>query len=469
MFRFLQVAVLLLSAVLLHAQPKPFKISISQDKLDDLGKRLQGGRFPSEPARIGIKNELGIELSEMKVLFEYWKSKFDWKSVEDQLNLFPQFHLSIHGADLHFIHVKAKEQYRTKNVLPILLVHGWPSTSFDFAKLIPRLSDPEKYALDHDAFDVIVPTIPGFPFSEPPRTAKYGTAKVAACYSELMRELGYSKYIAHGGDWGSIIIPELAVLEESLGEDNRLIGIHINGVVAPPPISMWKPLTTIKTMLSLLFPALFFDEYDRIKLKSLLKGGYEFGYFLEQVTKPATIGTVLHNSPLSLAVWLTEKYITWTDSARVPGGGAGGEDTTTSQKSDLSLHTLDGSFSLDEILTTVSLYWFTDSITSSVMMYHNSVDPATAGQKLLELRVRTPCGVADFPVDILWAPRAWAKETFLNIIQFNRIPRGGHFAALEQPQLLAEQLFLFKDKVAAIEAQKEPKPMKAGAGEPSEL
>lgn len=308
----------------------------------------------------------------------------------------------------------------------------------------------------------------------------YFSSQVAWLYAQLVRGLGYEQYIVSGGDWGSVIIPHMAVLEESWS-DKRLKGIHIYGALAPPPIGWTRPLTSLKTVLSLFLPSVFFDAYERAKMRTFARNlVFEFGYFLQHVTKPVTIGVALQASPVATAAWLLEKYVAWTDSSVVTvtgpfvppslveeyelqletvgsqskkgtavskatsneaSGGQGeanvGEEvvatngmtlikaTALEDKLNPELRRLGHGLTIDDMLTTISLYWLSGSMASSIMMYHNSVDLMTAAGELLALRVRTiPCAIADFPVDILWAPLAWAKETYLNIIQYTRFPRG---------------------------------------------
>ena len=259
-----------------------------------------------------------------------------------------------------------------------------------------------------------------------------------------MERIGYAKYVVNGGDWGSIIVPELAVYEEMVvardiklngtsARPARLVGIHINGAISSPPLVTWNPLIILRTLLSFVFPRLMFDEFDLLKLRLMHKVPFEASYFLQQVTKPHTIGFALQNSPVALAAWLAEKYITWTDSSMSRSSvnrdskTCPEKATSMEDKVDLSLHTLALSIPLDEMLTTISLYWFTGSITSSVMMYHNTVNFDTILSDLTKMRITTPCAIADFPVDIIWSPLAWAQHTFTNIIQYSRMPSGKNF------------------------------------------
>jgi hypothetical protein len=253
-----------------------------------------------------------------------------------------------------------------------------------------------------------------------------------------MKRLGYHQYIANGGDWGSIIAPELASYEESLvaasvpvtDPKKRLLGVHLNGVVGVPPAAHFTIWGIIKTGLSLVFPSLFFDSYDQRKLKYMQNIPTEMSYFLQQMTKPQTIGMCLQNSPVSVAAWLVEKFVVWTDCSRRSASTTDGKQLTVTKatslddKLDLSLRTLELSIPMDDMLTIVSLYWFTNTITSSVMMYHNTVNFETAMKQLSDIRVHTPVAVADFPVDVIWSPLMWARETYTNIIQYNRFSSG---------------------------------------------
>lgn len=252
-------------------------------------------------------------------------------------------------------------------------------------------------------------------------------------YTKLVRLLGYTVYVACGGDWGSMIVPEIAVLEEQYGTDNRLLGIHVNGILSLPSVS-WNLLSMAYTGVSLMFPYFFFDAHDYAKL-SFVKAslGRETSYFYQHVTKPSTIGMALCNSPVALAAWLVEKYVTWTDSTPRPSNG---EDIDINDKLNISLHRLENGLSLEDIVTTLSLYWFTDSIESSIMLYHNTMvdNPFQLSKDLLQRKIyTTPVAIADFPMDILWSPLSWAKHRYRNIIRYTRFNKGGHFAAMEEP------------------------------------
>jgi hypothetical protein len=246
-----------------------------------------------------------------------------------------------------------------------------------------------------------------------------------------MERLGYKRYIVNGGDWGSIIAPELAAYEESLahGGDIKLLGVHLNGAISLPPGGNGNALGILKLMASSLLPSFFYDDYDMHKIRYMKNIPTEMSYFLQQMTKPMTLGVALQNSPISLAAWLLEKFITWTDCGRKnsANGGALTRAESLDDKLNASLRTLSLSIPIDDMLTIISLYWFTNTITSSVMMYHNTINMDTAWKQLANLQVHTPVAIADFCVDIIWTPLLWAKCTYRNIIQYNRFMQGIYY------------------------------------------
>jgi microsomal epoxide hydrolase len=454
-------------AAVITAEPQRFRINISVDAIADLNSRLATSKYPTMPARVGLANELGLEVEDLKEVVDYWKDDFDWKVKEAELNTFDQYTIEIDSMKLHYIHVRASAsstyQKKTNETVPALLfVHGWPSTAFDFIKVIPLLTDPDANGLNgNTAFDVIIPSMIGYPLSGSPVTAYFGHRDIAKLYGKLVRVLGYDTYIAAGGDWGSIIVPEMALYEETLGVENRLLGIHINGVLALPDFHR-KLYLLAKFALSMAFPTFFFDEYERLKLKFVRNTlFFEMAYMLEQVTKPLTLGSALHNSPTSLAAWLVEKYVGWTDSSTSSGSMHGKRAKVSKSGSsdvraqlNMSTHRLENSLDLEDIVTTLSLYWFTDTITTSVMLYHNCLynNPLQLFKDLAWKKIRyTPVAIADYPMEVLWAPMSWVKDRYHNVVQYSRFSKGGHFPALEVPDSVAADIQLFAAKLKTAE------------------
>lgn len=381
--------------------PEPFRISVPAETLDDLRRRLGATRFIDDLGEPGWK--LGLDVAYMRELAAYWQLEFDWRAQEAALNRFAQFRVVLKdGLGLHFIH----ERGRGPNPLPLVLTHGFPDSFARFVRLIPLLVDPERHGGDpNDAFDVVVPSLPGYGFSDKPAPG-HGLFHVGDAWHELMtRHLGYSRYGAHGGDWGSFV-------SELLARDHaaEVVGIHLTDV--PFVHSFQRP-----------------EEVTRAE-RNYLDAVAEFpqkqgAYALIQGSEPQALALALGDSPVGLAGWILEKFRRWSD--------CGGE--------------LERCFTRDELLTNVMLYWVTGTINSSFLPYH---DIARAGaatwimQKLKELahRTRVPAGFAMFPKDLSSPPREWA-ERFFKVERWVEMPRGGHFAALEAPEALAGELRAF--------------------------
>jgi microsomal epoxide hydrolase len=368
----------------------PFRIAVPDTTLEDLQRRLAMTRWPDSVEGAGW--EYGTDLAYLKELVEYWRTSFDWRAQERALNAFAQFRAEIDGFGLHFIYERGKGPAP----LPILLSHGWPDSIARMQKLIPRLTDPAAHGGDpRDSFDVIVPSLPGFGFSDRPSTRGFGVGRIATLFSKLMHdELGYERYAAHGGDWGSAITRELAVRAPA-----QLIGIHLTDI----PYWRLPPIPASERDAAI-------DEYFEA---SRHWGRTEGAYAAIQGTKPQSLGVGLNDSPAGLAAWIIEKFRSWSD--------CGGE--------------LERCYTQDELLTNITIYWATQTIHSACRIYYESLRerPEPKG------RVDVPTGVAMFPKELIVAPRAYG-ERFFNIQRWSEMPRGGHFAALEQPDMLANEL-----------------------------
>lgn len=371
---------------------QPFQLNIPQATLDDLRARLALTRWPAEPASPDW--QLGTSSTYLRELTDYWQHGFDWRQQEARLNQFAHFRTTIDGAGLHFIH----ERGRGPKPMPLLLSHGWPDSFWRFEKLIPLLTDPAAHGgLAEDAFDVVVPSLPGFGFSDPlPATGSY-LGQSADRFRQLMATLGYPSYGAHGGDVGCGITERLA-----LDYPQDLAGIHLAGV---PYTRLFVPPTDLSAAE---------QEYLATSQKWRAQEG---GYVMMQATKPHTLAPGLRDSPAGLAAWMVEKFRTWSDC----GGN------------------IESRFSKDELLTNLTIYWATETIGSSFAPYHQG---DAVPQGLGAPKIEVPTGFAMFTKDILPAPRAFA-ERFYHIRQWSEIPTGGHFAAFEEPELLAEDLRAF--------------------------
>lgn len=371
-----------------------FEINVSQERLDDLRERLANTRWTDEvkDANWGY----GTNLSYLKELVSYWQHKFDWRKQEEAINKFAHFRADVDGFGLHFIH----EHGTGENPLPILLTHGFPDSFLRFSKLIPMLTDPAARGGEAaDSFDVVVPSLPGYGFSDSPRETGFNHERVADLFAKLMSdELGYQKFAAHGGDWGSSVTEQLAFNHAYL-----LVGIHLTEIpyhhlFAVAPKNLSEPER----------------EYLAAGKKWQMAEG---GYAMIQSTKPQTLAYGLNDSAAGLAAWFVEKFRSWSDS--------GGE--------------VESRFTKDELLTNITLYWATETINSAFRYYYEATHnpPQNSGK-----RVEVPTGVAMFPKDLVPAPREFA-ERFFNVERWTEMPRGGHFAAMEEPELLASDIRAF--------------------------
>jgi microsomal epoxide hydrolase len=375
---------------------QPFRIQVSDETLADLRERLARTRLPDQLEDAGW--DYGTELGYLKELVAYWRDKFDWRAQEVLLNFFPQFHTEIDGQRVHFIHVRSAHP----GAFPLVVTHGWPGSIFEFHKIIGPLVDPAAHGGDpRDAFDVVCPSIPGYGFSDPPRTRGWDAQRMAQTNAALMARLGYGRYGAQGGDWGAIISTQNALVDPA-----HCAAIHLNMVVAFPPAGVADPMAGL-------------SDVEKLGLADLAHfQKEETGYQQIQGTKPQTLGYGLTDSPAGLAAWIVEKFRTWSD--------CGGDVETR--------------FTKDELLTNVMIYWITGSITSSTRLYYETMKSGRFGPA--QQRIETPTGCAIFPKELYRAPRAWAERAF-NVQQWTRMPRGGHFAALEEPGLLVEDVRSF--------------------------
>jgi pimeloyl-ACP methyl ester carboxylesterase len=375
----------------------PFKYAAPQADLDDLKERLARTRWPE---RETVKDwSQGVPLAKLRALVDYWRTDYDWRRCEAKLNGFPQFRTKIDGLNFHFLHVRSKHD----NALPLLITHGWPGCVFEFFKIIAPLTDPTAHGgRAEDAFHVIAPSLPGFAFSDKPDDRGWNADRIATAWAELMQRLGYNRYVAQGGDWGSIITTSLARQHPA-----GLVAIHTNF-----PLVFPDPLPTKN-----LSPA----EQQAVAALARFQT-QENGYFLEQSTRPQTIGYALADSPVGQAAWIYEKFYAWTDNKGDP----------------------ESALARDDMLDVITLYWLTNTGASSARIYFEQAairDKNNAG------RVDLPVGCSLFPREVLKAPRSWAEEFFPKLIHWKELPRGGHFAAFEQPELFVGEMREWARKV----------------------
>jgi pimeloyl-ACP methyl ester carboxylesterase len=374
-------------------QPEPYRLHVRAEVLDDLRERLSRTRWPDEIPGSGW--QYGSSLEFMRRLTERWREGFDWRAQEAKLNAFDQFRVAIEGITLHFVHRPGVGPDPT----PLLLVHGWPGSVWEFHELIPRLTDPARFGGDPaDAFTVVAPSFPGFTLSFEPGQRRLDIVEMADLLATLMTDvLGYQHFAAQGGDWGGYIVARLAHAYR-----DRLLGIHLN----------FLPLRA-----DIPFPAELTDEHRAYQEELRHWRSEETGYSVIQGTKPQTLAQGLTDSPAGLAAWIAEKFHTWTDND--------GD--------------LERSVDLDSLLTNVTLYWVTGAINSSFWPYYAIRHEPWP---LPEARVETATAYASFPREIRHPPRSFAEQAF-NIQHWTEMPRGGHFAALEVPELLAPDVAAF--------------------------
>lgn len=375
---------------------EPFEIAASNEALEDLSRRLSTARLPKDDTDDW---DAGTSPNYLRELIAYWRDRFDWHVQERMLNRFHHFHAKVDGTRLHFIH----EPGRGPNPLPLVLTHGYPDSFFRFYKLIPLLADPAAHGGDPaDSFDVVVPSLPGNAFSEP-RPAKGGLFGFGDLWHTLMTEtLGYNRFGAHGGDWGSSVTEQLARSHAS-----SVVGIHLTDV------PFWHIFQK---------PDHLSDREKRYVEKNERWQREDGAYAMIQSTRPRTATPGLLDSPAGLAAWMVEKFREWSD--------CGGD--------------IEQSYTKDELLTNITIYWLTGTIGSSFQPYHD-ITSAGAARWMKEKAKEwlgssdTPAGFAMFPRDISSPPREWA-ERFFNVRRWTAMPRGGHFAALEEPAALAVEI-----------------------------
>jgi len=384
---------------------RPFKIDVDEEVIADLRHRLAATRWPDQIEGTGW--EYGVDVETMKELVKYWRTKYDWRKHERALNAFPQFKTRIDGLNVHFIHVRSPHV----DAQPLILVHGWPGSVYEFYKMIPMLTEPEKYGgRAEDAFHVVCPSLPGFGFGEAPKQRGWNYPRMAEVNAKLMARLGYEKYGAQGGDWGSAIVRWLAD-----NDGGHCIGAHSNFPPSRAPRD--NPMRGVTP-----------EEIQRFQSRRKELAD-QFAYAAVQGTRPLTLGYGLNDSPVGLAVWIVDKFWAWSDH--------GGD--------------LEKSFTKDELLTNVMIYWVTESSPASVRIYYESRHNLPRPDSMTPFKSSgppSPLGFALFPKEINVPPRAWVERTVgERFIHWTAMPRGGHFAALETPTLLSKDVRKFFRKV----------------------
>ncbi|WP_326545318.1 alpha/beta fold hydrolase [Mycolicibacterium sp. ND9-15] len=375
------------------ASINPFRIAVADDDLDDLRSRLARTRWPE--AECVDDWSQGIPLAYTRELAAYWEAGYDWRSREQALNRFDHYTTEIDGLDIHFIHQRSPHA----DAFPLVITHGWPGSIVEFHKVIEPLTE--------HGFDVVCPSLPGYGFSGKPTRTGWGVERIAAAWDTLMDRLGYDRYGAQGGDWGAAVTTQIGRngghRSRSGGDISHCTGIHLNMPLAFPPGDLENPT----------------DEEKRALERGKYYQQWESGYMKEQSTRPQTIGYGLVDSPVGQLAWIVEKFWSWMDCDGHP------ENVLTR----------------DELLDNVMLYWLTASGASSARLYWESFNNFGKFD-----RVETPTGIASFPKEIMQAPRSWCEAGY-NVTHWTAMPRGGHFAAFEQPELFVDDVRAFFDTV----------------------
>jgi pimeloyl-ACP methyl ester carboxylesterase len=379
---------------------REFTVDVPDQALDDLRRRIAATRWPSK--ELVADRSQGVQLATMQELARYWTTEYDWRRAEARLNALPQFTTEIEGVDIHFIHVRSPHE----NALPLIMTHGWPGSVIELLETVGPLTDPTAHGGSaEDAFDLVLPSLPGYGFSGEPTDLGWGPARTAGAWAELMDRLGYTRYVAQGGDVGAAITDAIGRLGPK-----GLAGIHMNLLVAA---------LAVKDQL----PSGADDERAALEALSAFRAT-GFGYFLEQATRPQTIGYALLDSPVALAAWLLDHD---TDSYyKISRAFLTGQPT--------------GNLSRDHVLDNITTYWLTGTGASAARSYWESGRAQALAGSQAPPAVSVPVGFSTFPDEIFRAPRSWAQAVYPSLTYFDTVDRGGHFAAWEEPELFSSEV-----------------------------
>jgi pimeloyl-ACP methyl ester carboxylesterase len=367
---------------------EPFHYTAPQAELDALRQRLEQTRWPDRETVTDWSQ--GVPLAGIRGLCDYWRTEYDWRRCEARLNDLGQYRTEIEGVPIHFLHIRSPNP----DALPLLMTHGWPGSVVEFLKVIGPLADPAAHGGDAaDAFHLIIPSLPGYGFSGKPQEAGWGVQRIAGVWATLMERLGYGRYVAQGGDWGAIVTTVLGAMGPT-----GLAAIHLNMPMGFPDTETQSEWTPEEQAMAADLQRVFHDE---------------MGYMTQQRTRPQTLGYALNDSPVGQAAWIYEKFKAWTDCNGEP----------------------ESVLSRDEMLDNIMIYWLTGTATSSARLYWESADTG-----FIPIPVDVPTGVSQYPRELLRASRRWAEKSYRNIIYWNELDRGGHFAAFEQPAIFVDEV-----------------------------
>jgi pimeloyl-ACP methyl ester carboxylesterase len=378
---------------------RPFHVDNPEEELAELRRRIAATRLPSR--ELVQDRSQGVQLATIRELARYWENVYDWRKVEAKLNALPQFTTEIDGVDIHFIHVKSAHE----NALPLIMTHGWPGSVIELLETVGPLTDPTAHGgRAEDSFDLVLPSLPGYGFSGEPTEVGWNVGRIAQAWAELMNRLGYNHYVAQGGDVG-------ASVTDAMGRQapDGLLGIHTNLLVT--------------TLSGLQLPEDSAEEHAAREAINTFRGS-GFGYFLEQATRPQTIGYALLDSPLALAAWMLDHD---TDAYYKISRAFVDEEPS-------------GNLTRDHILDNITLYWLTGTGASAARSYWENGRAAALAAGKAPPEVSLPAGFTTFPGEIWKTPRSWAEKSYPNLVYFNEVDRGGHFAAWEEPELFSTEI-----------------------------
>jgi pimeloyl-ACP methyl ester carboxylesterase len=379
---------------------RPFRVTIPEKQLAELRRKIADTRWPTK--ELVADRSQGVQLATLKALARYWATDYDWRKAEAKLNAFPQFMTKIDGVDIHFIHVKSQHE----NAMPLIMTHGWPGSVIELLETVGPLTDPTKYGgTAADAFHLVLPSLPGYGFSSEPTELGWDSGRIAQAWAELMKRLGYTRYVAQGGDVGALV-------SDVMGRQapQGLLGIHLNLLAGAPFIVDHLPKTSEQ------------ERAAHAALATFMTDG--FGYFQEQVTRPQTIGYSLLDSPIGLAAWMLDHD---TDSYnKISRVFVEGKPV--------------GNLTREGIVDNITLYWLTGTGASAARWYWETGRAGARAAGQAPLPVKVPVGFTAFPGEIFPAPRSWVEVAYPGLAYYNQVERGGHFAAWEEPALFVSEL-----------------------------